>query len=614
MSNLKLACFLSFTFLFSEIINGQKEYTSFTIGKLTQNIKFEQVDGELHGTIESEEGVYSNEFIPKYYRKYMIFDSQSEIEKIYINGTKTKPVISNDLPTNEIFHSDSKYAYIEHQISNNKKMTKIEVVKKMKNYRFFDLIKFQNTNYSTKSSEINITIPTWLEVEIKEFNFEGKNITKTIKDGIITYKSSEFPIDNPENNQPDKRKYQPHILFIFKSMMVGNNKVTLIPDLDNLYGWYKSMTEKIGNDRNAVKQKALELTQNLTTDEDKIKAIFYYVQDNIKYLAFEHGIMGFQPESCQLVYGNKFGDCKGMANLTKEMLCALGFDARLTWIGTNDIPYDYSIPSLYVDNHMICTVLHDGKEIFLDATEKKMNYGYMADRIQGRQVLIEDGKKYRLSKIPIQDGNHHFFEGKHNYTIVGENISGEGTNIYKGNIKSRLLNLISSTSYKNKTEVLKYIVDKGDKNLSAQLKSEIDTEQKNPELKIEYNLTASNQIIKSGKEWYVNLDFENYYSDSKPEKDRNCPYELGQKYLIKTESNLTLPQGFSLKYIPAGLEISNEIGHFSLKYENAGNKIIYKRKIELLKNEIGVKELDKWNLLRQQLEDFYSDRIIIESK
>ena len=90
-----------------------------------------------------------------------------------------------------------------------------------------------------------------------------------------------------------------------------------------------------------------------------------------------------------------------MANLTKALLKLAGYDARLTWIGTNHLAYDYSIPSLAVDNHMVCTVLLNGKRYIMDATEKYNALGDYAERIQGRPILIENGDKYILDKVPL---------------------------------------------------------------------------------------------------------------------------------------------------------------------------------------------------------------------
>ncbi len=69
-------------------------------------------------------------------------------------------------------------------------------------------------------------------------------------------------------------------------------------------------------------------------------------------------------------------------------------------IGTKHIAYDYSTPNLSVDNHMICTLFKDGKTIYLDGTEKFNAFGEYADRIQGKQVLIENGDEFILQHVP----------------------------------------------------------------------------------------------------------------------------------------------------------------------------------------------------------------------
>lgn len=84
-------------------------------------------------------------------------------------------------------------------------------------------------------------------------------------------------------------------------------------------------------------------------------------------------------------FSKKYGDCKGMAILLKTMLVEAGYDARLVWIGTDHISYDYSTPSLSVDNHMITAIMVDGKPIFIDGTEKFNSYGTFATRIQANK-------------------------------------------------------------------------------------------------------------------------------------------------------------------------------------------------------------------------------------
>ncbi len=143
-----------------------------------------------------------------------------------------------------------------------------------------------------------------------------------------------------------------------------------------------------GNETSSLKQQVTSLTNGKKSDEEKIKAIYYWVQDNIRYIAYEDGFSGYVPAKAQDVFAEKYGDCKGMANLLTENAEDRRLWCTLTWIGTRHIPYDHSVPVMCVDNHAITTLYFKGKEYFLDGTEKYAPFGEDAFRIQGKSALI----------------------------------------------------------------------------------------------------------------------------------------------------------------------------------------------------------------------------------
>jgi hypothetical protein len=61
------------------------------------------------------------------------------------------------------------------------------------------------------------------------------------------------------------------------------------------------------------------------------------VQANIRYIAFEDGIAGYKPANAQMCTRKSMAIARVWPIFTKEMLTALGFDARLCWLGTNHI-------------------------------------------------------------------------------------------------------------------------------------------------------------------------------------------------------------------------------------------------------------------------------------
>jgi hypothetical protein len=65
--------------------------------------------------------------------------------------------------------------------------------------------------------------------------------------------------------------------------------------VDDLYVWYSYLISKTKNDKTYLKVQVDKLIAGKTTDEEKIKAIYYWVQDNVRYIAFESGFAALCP-------------------------------------------------------------------------------------------------------------------------------------------------------------------------------------------------------------------------------------------------------------------------------------------------------------------------------
>ncbi|MFN7013869.1 MAG: transglutaminase-like domain-containing protein, partial [Bacteroidia bacterium] len=364
--------------------------------------------------------------------KYEFYDSQSVIQNFSLKYKSDKPanfyITDEFYKSDDLFYNDARVKHMQVDFPVQGYTYKYHMEKKIKDSKYFTSVYFTD-EYPIIEKTIIVEIPKWLDLELKEFNFDKfdikKNITNNGETTIYTYKI-ENTIGNPkEKFSPGPSFLYPHILFITKSFTAKNEKKTLFNSTSDLYKWYRSLIDSMKDDATVFSEKVKELTSNAKTDEEKIKNIYYWVQDNIRYIAFEDGIAGFKPDDSQNVYQKRYGDCKGMANLTKQMLKLAGFDARLCWIGTNHIAYDYSTPSLSVDNHMICALIKNGKKYFLDGTEKYNSFGEYAQRIQGKEVLIEDGDKFILDKIPVQNAASNTEKSNISYIIENETLKGK---------------------------------------------------------------------------------------------------------------------------------------------------------------------------------------------
>jgi transglutaminase-like putative cysteine protease len=248
------------------------------------------------------------------------------------------------------------------------------------------------------NSELSITYNNKIDIGYKVLGIDETALEKSeVKKGskiITTWKMKNVPRLERDANAPNVRYYAPQIIVYIKSLKLKNGTVNYSSNYKDLYQWTYKLVKGINKDsEKEIKGLVDSLLVGAKTDLEKSKRIFYWVQDNIRYIAFEDGYGGFIPRDAEKVYKKRYGDCKDMANITSYMHKLAGIPAYLTLIGSRDIPYAVSeIPSSCNFNHMIATVKLDDRYYFLDATGKYQLHGQPTSMIQDKEGLIVMGK------------------------------------------------------------------------------------------------------------------------------------------------------------------------------------------------------------------------------
>lgn len=533
------------------------------------------------------------------------------------NRTIFQKPIDTYVSIQDIFHSDARVAYYELNLSANATV-EVTIEKSTDNPVYFTSIPFVD-NYKTLEREINIKIPKWMNVSFKEFNFNGYNIQKTNSYNqkedadLISYKAQNLTAFKKERNSPGNTYVYPHLLALSSSEK--NIKNGFFTSLQDQYDWYSSLTSGLNEENEtAIKNQVEEITKGIPKDIDKIKAIFYWIQHNIRYIAFEDGIAGFKPDKASEVLRKKYGDCKGMANLTKTMLKTLNLDARLCWIGTNHIAYNYETPSLAVDNHMISAVKLNDKFYFLDATETYLGFDEYAERIQGRQVLIEDGKSYVLTHIPKTIAEQNLDFQKKKLKIDGRNLIGSAEHIWAGEEKEHMLASIHGDKKDEFTTNFNRLLSNGSNNYEVKDLKYSDLNNYDKKIDAQFNVVIKNNIDVFGKEQYVTIDatkeFNNYIIDT---ANRYHDYWMPYKFNVQKEIILDIPTGSTLVNKPENLLISNPDYLISISYELVQNRIIYKKQIKVLNPVIKKTAFKTWNADIKKLTQYYQEPITLKT-
>ena len=431
-------------------------------------------------------------------------------------------------------------------------------------------------------NELVVSVQKNIHIKYKLFNSEGSNIvfTKTETKNEVIYK---WKMDNVDpivqfGDAPSFTYYEPHIIFYITDYEVDGKPQQLLGTPKDLYSWYCALQKNINKTEDKrLKSVTDSLVAGITDESEKVKKIFYWVQDNISYVAFEDGLGGFIPRDAGTVCSRKFGDCKDMASIIHEMLRMAGVNSYLTWIGSRDIPYTYEeVPTPSVDNHMITTYLDkNGNWNFLDGTGKNAPADLYTSMIQGKQALISiSPDSFKLVTVPIKD------------TSVSQTIDSifihinDNLLVGKGNVKMTgydKLEYYYKTENLSKKEALDYFrsyFSKGSNkvNFFDVVITKIDRTSGGD---ITYSFDLSDYVKRNQNEIYINLNMENSLHLEQVDETRKIPVSFKHNTKKRLVTTFTIPDGYQPEFIPPSARYGNEIAGYTSTYELKNNTIIH---------------------------------------
>jgi hypothetical protein len=339
------------------------------------------------------------------------------------------------------------------------------------------------------------------------------------------------------------------------------------------------------------------------------------VQDNIRYIAFEDGYAGFIPHTAQDVYKNKYGDCKGMANLLTEMLKLAGFDAHFSWIGTRSIPYDRKqVQSLCVDNHAICVLYLKGKTYFLDGTEKYASLGKNAYRIQGKNVLVQDGETYKTETVPAAAVAENSIDTKAELTLKGDMVSGHISIVFDGESKNYFHNIYNAIPSPKRKDFINSLLQLNNRNTKVSNAKNSDFKNRDIPIVLEADIEVSNHVTKVDKLLYTSIDFfPESISGFVPDDKRQNPIDFDNVYIARDQITLEIPANTKPESLPQTFSASFKENKLDASYTVKGNKIILNKKMEFNSPIIYKPDFDAYKKFIASIKEFNSNNITIKT-
>jgi transglutaminase-like putative cysteine protease len=521
-----------------------------------------------------------------------------------------------------IFYDDSYYYSFDFPSIASRNRTQLEYRENMKDVRFIHGYVFSSYLPQGKTT---YTIKTTKDVDLayQVLNDDKKQIQfrKTEKGNSVTYEwtAQYLPALKSEDKSPSLRYYAPHVICYVKSYKTKKGNVKVLSNLDDLYRWYYTFIEKL-NKENSPELVAIaeKIKAESKSELETVKKVYYWVQNNIQYIAFEQGMRGLIPHSGSYVCEKRYGDCKDMANLIVNMLQLTGIKAYHTWIGTRDIPYRYTeVPTPLVDNHMIATYISkDGQYYFLDGTSDHTAFGYPSSMIQGKEALIGlDANRYEIKEVPVIAKEKNVMTDSMTIRIDGTQLIGSGTSTLSGFPKVFGGYELDRSEKDDVKRYVTKLVGKGSNKFYLDKYTLASLDDHDKPTRIQYDFRLSDYFQKLGDELYINLNLnKDYYNDVINITSRTSPRESEYKYIKYEVIEMAIPEGYTVEYLPPDARINCPLIGCDITYQSKAGKITASKKFYLDYILLQPDQFAAWNEAVKQISETYKESIILKKK
>lgn len=378
--------------------------------------------------------------------------------------------------------------------------------------------------------------------------------------------------------------------------------------------WEEALTRGRRDSTPEIKQKVTELTGGNITQLAKMQALGKFVQRDVRYVAIELGIGGFQPHPAAEVFTHRYGDCKDKATLMSSMLKEIGVDSYYVSINTERGAVNPEVPAnMYWFNHEIIAIhLPDGWEdpslvatyqhpklgrlLIFDPTDEMTPFGQLRGPLQSNYGLLvtpDGGDLIELPRLsPSLNGVQR--TAKLALTPAGS-ISGDVREIRVGDrAAAQRAALKSVTKDSDKIKPVESLLANSLATYRLTKASVTNLDHNEQPFVFDYSLVADNYAKTAGNLLLVRPRFVGNKSTDLLEKKepRKYPVEFEGPSRDMDVFEIKLPEGYEVDDLPPPVSAEYSFASYHSKTEVEGNTLRYSRTFEVKELSVPVSKME----------------------
>ena len=378
--------------------------------------------------------------------------------------------------------------------------------------------------------------------------------------------------------------------------------------------WYSDLTRGRRDASPEINQKAAALTSSETTTLAKMQALARFMQRDIRYVAIELGIGGYQPHPAVDVFTHRYGDCKDKVTLMSSMLKTINVDSYYVLINSErgsimpEMPahvggFDHAIlaiklPDSVTDASLAAVMQHPklGRLLFFDPTDELSPLGHLSGQLQANYGLLvapDGGELTELPQLPTST-NGIQRTAKLMLTPTGT-LTGDVVEVRVGDSAAHQRYALKSAKKEtDKIRPIETLMARSFSSYRLTKASVVNLEQTDRPFTFNYSLVAENYAKSAGGLLLVRPRVVGNKSSDLLEtrEPRQYPVVFEGPSRDTDMFEITMPAGYEVDDLPPPVSAEYGFASYQSKAEVSGNVLRYTRTIEVKESSVPLSKVE----------------------
>jgi len=431
--------------------------------------------------------------------------------------------------------------------------------------------------------------------------------------GALRWVVSDVKGIRPESNMPPWEGLAGQMIVSFFPSG-GTSQRKEFASWQDIGAWTGQLYSPQMNASEAIKRQVNTLTTGKTSLLQKMQAIALFMQHDIRYVAIELGIGGWQPHAAPDVFTHKYGDCKDKATLMRTMLREIGVDSYQVIINTERGSVTRETPAHNAFNHAILAIklLDDfkdpsliavmqhpklGRILFFDPTNEITPFGQIGGYLQANYGLLVTPDGGELVELPQQPSAMNSIQRVGMLTL-------DGSGTLKGDVKEvRLGDRAASERWKlravtktaDQIKPIESLLADSLSSFQIVKASVTNLEETDQPFGFSYTFQSPSYAKLAGNLVLVRPRVLGTKSSRilETKEPRKFPFEFEGPLRDTDSFDIVLPAIYEVDELPPPMDVDYSFGSYHSKTEVNGHTLHYMRTVEIRELSVPVSQMEE---------------------